>query len=153
MLIRYKGIEHGITSDAPFIGSRICAIGCSKHCEGCFNQHLLNTPNKEEYTSIILNEVLEHKISQGIILGGLEWTEQPEEMMSLVSTAIAWGLQVMIYTHHSIDEFLDMFPSLRGHDIYVKCGEYRQNEKGYLDEINDVRLASGNQKIYNLKNY
>jgi organic radical activating enzyme len=153
MYIRYKGIEHGIVTDAPFIGARICAIGCQKHCPGCFNQHLIDIPYAEAYPEDIIAEIKKKPLNRGIIFGGLEWTEQPDELCVLINLALRRELKVMIYTHKSITDFTRDFPELVGQPILVKCGEYVASLQGYYVSKYDVHLASGNQKIYNLKVY
>jgi len=151
-IIRHKGIEMGVLSDAPFIGARICAIDCHYNCPGCFNQHLRTEKYITETAMTMIARIVNHGLAEGIILGGLEWTEQSEEMLGLIKVAQYFKLKVMIYTHHTLNQFLDMFPDLQGQDIYLKCGEYRKDVKGYVDKENDVILASDNQRIYNLKN-
>lgn len=152
MDIRYINLEHGITTDAPFIGSRICAIACHNHCPGCFNENLKAQPIQTISAWDIIYRIQEHPLSQGIIFGGLEWTEQPLELQELVEFALVVGLQVMIYTHYPLVDFLARFPNFKNRPIYVKCGEYKQELKGYYDEEHNVILASSNQKIYYLKN-
>jgi organic radical activating enzyme len=151
MVIRHHGIEHGIFTDAPFVGSRICAIGCHHGCPGCINEHLKGKPPtfQQECTEII-QEIKNHKISQGIILGGLEWTEQPSELLELCLAALMNNLQVIVYTHQSLEEFTKNFPMLIGTGIYLKCGEYKAELPSYEDNIHDVVLASNNQVIYKL---
>lgn len=151
-LVRYKGIEHGIVTDAPFVGARICAITCSNNCPDCINKHLLGPEYeiKEAYAIDIVCDVMANSINRGIILGGLEWTEQPLEMLALIQAAHIMGIETMVYTHLTLKEFLTQFPELKGRKIYVKCGDFRKDARGYMDEKHDVYLASGNQKIYEL---
>lgn len=151
MLIRYLSIEHGVTTDAPFVGARICAIDCKFNCPGCFNQPLRGRDPYVESAYDVLTKIRYGGLDQGIILGGLEWSLQPEEMLTLVTLAIAMDLKVMIYTGHYLSDFLDKFPVLVGKDIYVKIGRYTKELQGYYDSVHDVNIASSNQKIYNLK--
>jgi hypothetical protein len=149
-IIRHKGIEHGVFTDAPFVGARICAMGCRKHCPGCFNQHLVGQPCITVDVVELIKEIKDNPMNQGIILGGLEWTEQSREMQLIVFEAEKQGLQVIIYTHMDICSFLCNFPILKGHDILVKCGEYRKDSIGFWDVKYDVYIASRNQAVYNL---
>jgi len=149
--IRYISIEHGILTDAPFIGARICAIKCHHNCPGCFNAEL----NKANYniatTKEVIDEILKHPINEGIILAGLNWIEQPQEMLSLICYALFMNLKIMIYTYLTIDKFMLKFPYLGGHKILVKCGEYKKDLPQYYDSKYDVVLASNNQKIYDMR--
>lgn len=152
-MISHKGIEHGIVTDAPFIGSRICAMTCHHGCPECINHALLDAPYKVENVYDIISEVLENKLSQGIILGGLEWTEQPYEMIWLIGVALDSGLKVMLYTHHDIEYILQTYPAFKRKNMYIKCGEYRKDGRAYMDEKHDVFLVSDNQVIYDMSTY
>lgn len=152
-MISHKGIEHGIVTDAPFVGSRICAMTCHRNCPGCINRHMLGASYKVETVYDIIREVQANEISEGLILGGLEWTEQPYEMLWIIGIALGAKLKVILYTYHSIDWVLESFPELRGLKMYVKCGDYREDLQSYMDESNDVYLASNNQKIYNMQEF
>ena len=105
MLIHYKTIEHERVSDSPFVGALVCAAGCSFHCSGCFNQHLLATPTLTATAEEIVAEIKANPFNEGIILAGLEWSLQPQELVELVSVASKAGLQVMIYTGCGLVEF------------------------------------------------
>jgi len=145
MLIRHKGLEPHVTTDAPFVGTRIIAIGCDRNCAECFNRPLLPSTVIFEEASVVAQFVKE--ADTGIILGGLEWTEQPYEMLELIKVCLEASLRIMIYTYLELDVFLSKFPTLNSKDIYVKCGEYKKDIKGYYDKQHDVQLASGNQYI------
>lgn len=151
VMIRHKGIEHGVMTDAHFIGARICAIQCAKHCAGCFNQDLLGESYVTETIHTVFEEILDHELNEGIILGGLEWTEQPEELREIVRYACSLNMHVMVYTHLDLRAFLREFWEFREVDnVYVKCGEFRQDSSAYFDEKHDVMLASTNQIICKL---
>lgn len=123
MIIRHKGLEHTVYGEAPFLGARLCAIGCSRGCRGCHNEHLKNNVEIiEETVESVVGRVKRNPFNQGLILGGLEWTEQPEEMLELIRVAKDHGLEVMLYTHMGEEEFVDRFGRPSG--IYVKHGEF-----------------------------
>jgi pyruvate-formate lyase-activating enzyme len=98
MNIKYKQIEHERVEDAPFIGALICAVDCNINCPDCFNQHLKQYPTIEKSANEIINEVKSNPFNKGIILAGLEWTLQPEEMRELIYLAQENNLKVMLYT-------------------------------------------------------
>lgn len=150
-MVNHRGIEYGILTDAPFLGARICAMDCSHNCPGCFNQHMRQAPYFTEYAADIIQKVIDNELCNGIILGGLEWTEQPEELRDLVDHALLRGLRVMIYTHMTIEEFVYHFPCFIGLPILVKCGKYEKDSLGYYTEQYDVTLSSANQKIYDMR--
>jgi len=123
MMIRHKGVEHNVFGDAPFVATRISAIGCSHRCPGCHHESLNESAEVyHESVADIINSVLSNPFDEGIVMGGLEWTEQPEEMMCLISEAKKAGLKVMLYTHWDKDDFIDMFGEPSG--MYIKHGEF-----------------------------
>lgn len=147
-LIHYKGIEEERFQDAPFIGALILANDCHHNCPGCFNQYLRSEPTQFATAEDIIREVKEDPLHQGIILGGLEWTEQPHEMSALIAEAQKNNLKVMLYTHHNKKWLLSQFPSFAHSGIYVKFGEYVEGDKSH--KSNKVWLASSNQYIEKL---
>jgi hypothetical protein len=147
MLISHRGIEHGITTDASFIGARISAVECTRGCTDCFNQYLKEMPIIQSPLDGILKAVVDHPLDIGIILGGLEWTERPFEMTQLIEEAVKRSLLVMLYTSMERDAFEQLFPNLTELPIWVKFGAYDNTKKSYYDEVNDVTLAGENQYI------
>lgn len=148
-LVSYKELEHGITSDAPFVGARICAMDCHNDCVGCFNQHLKLPGVYHRIDSVdkIIQTIKANPVNQGIILGGLEWSEQCKAAQALIYGALQAQLKVILYTHHTEEEFMLKFSDLYITGIYVKFGEYKHGIPGYYAEEFDVYLASGNQYI------
>lgn len=98
MLIHHKGIVIERTEDAPFMGALICAPSCGFNCKGCFNRHMKKSPIIEQDSKDIIYGIKYNPLHQGIILSGLEWSENPIEMLELAKEADTNGLQVMIYT-------------------------------------------------------
>lgn len=105
MEIRIKSITHERTEDAPFIGALVSAIDCKFGCKGCINNHVKKQPTVRLEASEIIRQVLSNPFNKGIILGGLEWSLQPIEMVELAKLASEAGLQVMIYTGCNLNEF------------------------------------------------
>ncbi|MDK2867599.1 MAG: hypothetical protein PWP51_2319 [Clostridiales bacterium] len=148
MVIRYKGVVHNILNDAPFIGAVIIANGCSMPCADCINEHLKD----DSLTMIaspeaIIRSIRRNGLNQGIILSGLEWTEQPEEMTALVKAALAAKLEVIVYTHHEETAFFKIAPALQTLPIYVKFGLYDAALKSDDHYSMTVKLATTNQYI------
>lgn len=105
MLIRHKGIIHERSEDSNFIGALISAIDCKFKCKGCFNRHLKTMPYRVDDSEDIIREISSNPFNEGIILGGLEWSLQPIELLELVALASKKGLKVMIYTGCELKEF------------------------------------------------
>ena len=145
MIIRHKGLEHTVYGEAPFLGARLCAIGCSRGCKGCHNEQLKNDDSliRTQEIQEIVEEVRSNFFNEGLVLGGLEWTEQPAEMQALVHACKEAGLQVMIYTGMTEEQFIKRFGEPDG--IWVKYGSYVPG--GEPHEMYGVKLASSNQII------
>ena len=149
MLIRHKQLIHERLEDAPFIGGLISSIGCEINCKGCFNQHLKRLPTVERTAEDIINEVKSNPFNCGLILGGLEWSEQYDEALELCKVARFNGMETMIYTGHTeavISEVYDRYFEVAD---YIKCGGY--DNSGSTVTVEGVLLASSNQKVINNK--
>jgi len=151
MKIAMKGIYHERTEDAPFIGALICADNCYFNCSDCCNHELKCSLSYvlEDYD--IIKEVLSNKFNKGIILGGLEWTLQCNEMLVLIDLALENKLQVILYTGMDKEELFENFPELKNIDIYIKCGKYAKQLHTDNYKMFNVKLASSNQKIIKIK--
>ena len=147
LIIRYKVIIEERTEDAPFIGALISAIDCKFNCKNCFNQHLKNIKTQQKDSDIIIQEIKQNPFNKGIILAGLEWSNQSEEAKILIETAIKNNLQVILYTGMDIKNFKIKYPELMIHGIYLKYGKYEENQKTINHIGYGVTLASFNQHI------
>lgn len=146
-LISYKGIIHERTEDAPFMGALIIATSCSNQCKDCFNQHLKAAKTYTRYAADVIKEVKQNVFNNGIILGGLEWTEQPDDAIALIHCATAAGLQVMLYSGLDEDALYRLIPKSRLKGCYIKVGKYDINKHSDTYVSNGVRLASTNQYV------
>jgi len=152
MKINIKGIFHERTEDAPFIGALVCSIDCHINCKDCFNQHLKQEPTQILDGKEIISIIKTNLFNKGIILAGLEWTEQPEEMKELIYLALQNNLEVILYTGLNEEVFMNKFNdiySLEG--IYIKFGNYDKNNRSNNNFQHSVKLVSDNQKIINNK--
>lgn len=147
MKIRYKGIWHERVEDAPFIGALISAIDCDYNCENCFNKHVKNYNIIENTAEEIINEVKSNIFNQGVILAGLEWTLQEEELKELINISIKNNLKVILYTGIEEKEFKKVFKSIYNMPIYIKFGKYDETKKCNNYYMYGVKLASKNQII------
>ena len=146
--IHHKGIVHNVLNDAPFIGALIIANSCGMTCTNCINESLkhhfeilIQSPDD------IIQEIKENKLNEGIILSGLEWSEQPEEMVALVDVALKQQLKVMIYTHHDEDAFFNRVPQMKKKPVYIKFGLSDEHLQSEHHSSYSVRRATTNQYI------
>lgn len=179
MQIHYKSIVHERSEDAPFIGALISATDCSFKCKGCFNRHVKKLPTLVSDEKTIISEVLSNPFNEGIILSGLEWSEQAMEMLTLCQEAQRNNLKVMIYTGYDLYDFFakvgeaaqekyttpadnnlsikiltgsSLLNYVMPNSYYIKTGKYVKDKKVDNYEMFGVKLASSNQFIYLIDN-
>jgi len=149
-MVHYKLIEHERLGDAPFVGALICAKECYFNCTNCINEDVKRLPTKEAAASAIVAEVKQNPFNTGIILSGLEWSEQICEAIELAKEAQKAGLKAMLYTGLKWDEISALLcESLRYFD-YIKCGRYEEEKKVSNNYQHGVLLATSNQRIYKI---
>ena len=147
MLILHKGIIHERAEDAPFMGALIIASSCHNNCPDCFNQHL---KNKEVYCSTaadIIKEVRHNPFNKGIILAGLEWSEDPDGAVDIIREAKKHALEVILYTGLGERALYRRIPKLVLNGCYIKFGGYDSTEASDSYYSCGVKLASTNQYI------
>lgn len=158
MLIHHKGVYPN-RYDAPFYGALIASVTCDHNCPGCFHTHFDQLPTIEEDSTEIIKEILADPFNDGIILGGREWTLQPEEMLALIREGLSSGLEVILYTYNTEDSLMSKVPELfevlpdgqylyKG--LYIKYGEFDNTLRSDTYSSYTVPLASTNQYIVKL---
>lgn len=144
--ILYRGTIHERTEDAPFMGALIIAADCNNNCQGCFNQHLKDELLCRTTAECIIRDVKQNPFNEGIILGGLEWSEQAEDMIQLIRVAKDADLKVMIYTGLTEEDFVKKF-CMHLNGCYVKFGKYDITCLSDNYYSCGVKLASTNQYV------
>lgn len=129
------------------MGALISAIDCHNNCLNCFNQHIKNYPTQEIDVEDIIGEVKNNIFNQGIILAGLEWTLQPDEMYELILYGLNNNLNVMLYTGINEEQFIEKFPNIIDLPILIKFGRYDDLYKSDNYFSCGVKLASTNQYV------
>lgn len=146
-LVSYKGIIHERAEDAPFMGALIIGVSCRNNCRNCFNQHLKDKQTYLKFADEIIEEVQQNRFNDGIILAGLEWSEQPDDTIALISCATEAGLKVILYTGLTEYELYRRIPRKFLVGSYVKFGAYDETKAANNYKSLGVRLASTNQYI------
>ena len=148
MKIHHRGIIED-RYDAPYgIGALIWAANCHNGCPGCIHADRKDLPIYEEDSTDIIEKIKLNPFTQGIILAGYEWTEQPEEMYHMIELARANDLEVILYTHCTIEEISTAYNRLLSYkNLYIKIGAYEEDKKVYDYSSYGVPLATSNQKI------
>lgn len=176
MIIRIKKIDEERLEDAPFVGALVSGVSCHNTCKNCFNRGLKKSATVLVDGESLVKNVKKNKLHEGIIFGGLEWSEQIEELLEVCRLASGAGLKIMIYTGLSLTDFyskigeyaskkydyrldkettiyigmalLDFYIKT---DLYIKYGAYDKNMKTDDYYVFGVKLASSNQGIICLK--
>lgn len=138
---------------AMFIGTISCGGKCCVEggfplsvCQndGWRNCHPVKIPDFK-----IVKRYLQNRISQAIVIGGLEPIEQIDEVVELIRTLrndFNCHDDVVIYTGYYPDEIADIINNLKLFDnVVIKFGRYIPNIKSRFDEVLGVTLASENQ--------
>lgn len=146
MIIWHKGLFEE-RFDAPFVGMLVAATDCHINCPNCINEWIRDCPIIQDTSDNIFSIVESNKFVEGIILGGLEWTYQKNEMTFLLKEAVKRGLKAMLYTGMYEEEFKIHFPDVYDLPIYIKFGQYIDNAKSSVDIPTGIFLASDNQYI------
>ncbi len=147
MKIKFKGIVHERYEDAPFIGALIIANECKFSCEGCFNTHLINNETIVSDEIQIIKEVKKNAFNDGVIFAGLEWANQPKELIALILEAKRNDLKVIVYTGLEEKQFLQIIDKNILKECYVKYGKYDSIRVSDNYKLFGVKLASLNQTI------
>ena len=114
---------------------------------GCFNQHLKNKTTLVDTAQNIIKQVRTNIYNEGIILAGLEWSEQPDEAIELINEALGHSLKVMLYTGLSEDRLYERISRHALLGCYVKFGAYYEDRRVDNYKSFGVSLASHNQFI------
>lgn len=147
MKIHHRGLYHD-RLDAPFVGSLLFSVDCHHGCEGCCHADRHNGPIYEQEAEDIIKEIKAYGFSEGIILGGFEWTEQLDELKYILDLSYKSGLKIILYTHHTEDELSKILPELSDYKgVYVKYGDYRKDLSSQTYISYGIPLASTNQYI------
>lgn len=106
---------------------------------------------KQDSAQNIITDVTSNPFNKGIILGGLEWTQQPYEMKELIYEALDNNLSVMLFTGMEETEFKTVFVDVYNLPILIKFSRYQKELHSDTHFSQGVKLASTNQYINTLR--
>lgn len=128
----------------------IYITGCKPpHCPGCHNESLwdfVNENNMDYYKQIIRNKIQTNMVDEVWILGGEPLDQDLFELEDLIRFIKQYEVDIWLwtkYTDYSKIKFLYLLD-------YIKIGRYDKNLNAYMDTVNNIKLASSNQKIIKL---
>ena len=114
----------------------------------CQNNPLVQQKTKDISLKYLYNSYINNPITKAIVVGGLEPFLQFKELYDLIKYFRDNGCEddFVIYTGYYKEEIIPEIETLKEfHNIIIKFGRYKPNEKEHYDEILGVKLASNNQ--------
>jgi len=102
--IKIKGVEFGY-QDSPFKATLVVAPSCKIKCKGCKNRELKKLPDLEIGCEELIEMLATKDDIEGIVIGGLEPSENILDFLELSKVADEHGLKVMIETGLTFEEF------------------------------------------------
>ena len=114
----------------------------------CQNNPLIQQKTKDISLEYLYNSYINNPITKAIVVGGLEPFLQFRELYDLIKYFRDNGCEddFVIYTGYYKEEIIPEIETLKEfHNIIIKFGRYKPNEKEHYDDILRVKLASNNQ--------
>ena len=114
----------------------------------CQNNPLVQQKTKDISLEYLYNSYINNPITKAIVVGGLEPFLQFKELYNLIKYFRDNGCEddFVIYTGYYKEEIASEIETLKEfHNIVIKFGRYKPNEKEHCDEVLGVKLASNNQ--------
>lgn len=109
MKIRLYGVVNDSIVDGPGLRYAIFTQGCPHHCEGCHNPQSHDSQGGyEEDISVLLWEIDQNPLLDGITISGGEPFLQPQPLIALVKEVKKRGLHVMIYSGYTFEEIMGL---------------------------------------------
>lgn len=126
-------------------------MGCSLHCEGCFNQHLWDSKGGSEISPKELADLCSEPEIEGITLLGGEPTEQAGKLLPALKKIKEMGKTIVTFTGYEIEELIakDQKEMMALSDIII-CGRF---DKSKLDNYLHFRGSSNQRVILNSARY
>ena len=146
--MRHKGVIFDCKDHPDGLATMIVADNCTYGCKNCINKHLKGAASQSaDYIGTFIEQVLDRSLTNLLVLGGLEWTEQIFDLYRVLYVCEMCGANVILYTHYTEDELKEKFPKLLEYPIYIKYGAYIEELKSSTHFSYGIPLASTNQYI------
>lgn len=158
--MKYAGINKNDFAAAPGVSVSFFTQGCPHRCHGCQNPETWDFNGGKEFTSQVLDEIIEALTANGIarsfcLMGGEPLCDENLELAFLVISQIREkvpGTKIYIWTGFIYENLLKKSSSklqkiLEMTDVLV--------DGPYIEELRDITLplrGSSNQRIINLTN-
>lgn len=147
--MRYKGIVRDSKDHPDGLATLLVADDCTRNCKACINQHLKSQESIVDEPTALIDAVIGTSLNNCVVLGGLEWTEQEQDLYDLLEVCRDRRVNAILYTHWSEEQLKQRFPRLFQYDIWIKFGEHDPEQKSYTSH--GIPLSSANQYIKRAK--
>jgi len=146
--IRLAKFLPGSRANGPGLRDVFWTAGCSIHCPGCINPHLLDARNGVDVPLAEIEEVIDSRrdVIEGISFSGGEPTDQPAAVAHLARFARSRGLSVVVFTGRTLEECMmhrERRELIAACDLVV-AGPYDRNAEQRTAPL----LGSANQRIH-----
>lgn len=144
--MRINSILKESKANGPGNRAVVWVQGCSKNCEGCFNNQAHDRFNgKEMQVSSILIQLNLDEID-GITVSGGEPFEQAEELKELLKIAKVKNLNTLVYSGFTYQELYSKYKDVLIYCDYLIDGPFMKNIPSKCKWA-----GSGNQRFLELK--
>lgn len=152
--IRVAGIVKESIVDGPGIRYVVFTQGCKHNCPGCHNPqtHSFEGGSMMD-VGIILQQIKENPLLDGITLSGGEPLEQAEELAELAAKVKEMKLSVIIYTGYTYEQIIENSENRPGWKRLLQYTDILVDGP-FMQELADPLLpfrGSSNQRVINLK--
>ena len=131
------------------IGFPSCTFKCERECgqKMCQNSALVQAPNIEISTNLLVKRYMNNPITKAIICAGLEPFDSWVDLQCLIMNfRYLCNDEIVIYTGYNKNEIGDKINWLKLYGpIIVKYGRFIPNQQPHYDEVLGIKLASDNQ--------
>jgi hypothetical protein len=145
--MRCKGVVFDNKDHPEGLATLIIANGCNKNCLNCCNEHLKSKESYNVEPKELLDFIAKSSFNNYIVLGGLEWTEQIEDLYLLLDLFDEQEINAILYTGLTEDEINSKFPKILNYNIWVKFGSYQKELSEHSHLSQGIPLATTNQYI------
>lgn len=151
MKIRIFGTVNDSIVDGPGMRYAIFCQGCMHACKGCHNpkSHAMDGGEVVD-TQVILDEISENSLLDGVTFSGGEPMLQPEPLLEIAKKVKALGLNIVMYSGYLFEEIVKIGPVHK--ELLSLCdmlvdGKFDQDKKS----LALLYRGSSNQRLINVQ--
>ena len=133
--IKVKPIQHGMVGYAPFVSTLVANTKWGDDRPTPLAKKLIKDNNIHVTPKCIVDAIVKHDDSQGIVLGGMNWMLDIDSLIAILKEVAKTDLEILI----AVPTGLEQFETAIGISASKETGEYDKLEKmKILDDDNDI---------------